>query len=647
LEERIAEAHRREQTEKLRAWGELRVVGGFPAELRAEYDLLAARRELALIEATATDMNKADVARAEAKVHLLEAQLAIIQAQNRLLEARGRADVAALEYAQAQKLGPEAKQEKELAFRQALQALDGAELGVKQALAGYDQIRLESNRAIVDALREQATWADSVLGVMNTLSEVVSRFSAGLPKSLSEFFSTFEALTKLSKGFVKDVQEGLIELGKYGEAGKAGTPFGAFGEMFKSWENFAASVKQGGMGQIVGMIGTIGANFKKSILQGIGAAMMAFSAFFGPAGPIVAAIGALVSMASGEGKYYLVSAAGWGIPRKRTRKVARQIEEEIDAIVTTYNSGASTIKKTLANLEAERQKAIAKLSGRKGGGEQLEAIMVDIDKAEAELLAKQKEIFSAFDKEINILRLPEYYKDIGEALQDISDKLKTYLDAGGSVAKAEEYRLRRVAELYANLNRDLRDDELEAIDMLTRRIDLEKQRADVIADAAKQEREVRAGLGLARPLTPAQEAALRIKEIRDQRDERVAAIDRELNLLNAELEGRAQLFGLTQDLNALEERRLDLTRAIGEETNAQIRAIQDFIAANRAAIDAGLALPLGGTPVLPIIRNGQVVNNFTGDINVTVQPHPGMTPREAWEAVHDGIEWGMGHRHEI
>jgi hypothetical protein len=482
---------------------------------------------------------------------------------------------------------------------------------------------------------------------MNTLSEVVSRFSAGLPKSLSEFFSTFEALTKLSKGFVKDVQEGLIELGKYGEAGKAGTPFGAFGEMFKSWENFAASVKQGGMGQIVGMIGTIGANFKKSILQGIGAAMMAFSAFFGPAGPIVAAIGALVSMASGEGKYYLVSAAGWGIPRKRTRKVARQIEEEIDAIVTTYNSGASTIKKTLANLEAERQKAIAKLSGRKGGGEQLEAIMVDIDKAEAELLAKQKEIFSAFDKEINILRLPEYYKDIGEALQDISDKLKTYLDAGGSVAKAEEYRLRRVAELYANLNRDLRDDELEAIDMLTRRIDLEKQRADVIADAAKQEREVRAGLGLARPLTPAQEAALRIKEIRDQRDERVAAIDRELNLLNAELEGRAQLFGLTQDLNALEERRLDLTRAIGEETNAQIRAIQDFIAANRAAIDAGLALPLGGTPVLPIIRNGQVVNNFTGDINVTVHPHPGMTPREAWEAVHDGIEWGMGHRHEI
>ena len=688
LEEKIAEARRKEAIETLRARGELRGLGAAGREVQAEYQLVAAKRELALIEATATDMNKADVARAEAKVKLLEAELKL-RAQNKLLiEAAAKVELALLEYRQATTLGSEATREKAVALAQAEQASAEARVGVAQAQQGLEQTSLENNRAIVDALREQATWADSVLGVMSTLSEVVSRFSAGLPKSLSEFFSTFEALTKLSKGFVKDVQEGLIELGKYGEAGKAGTPFGAFEEMFKSWENFAASVKQGGMGQIAGIFATVAANFKASITQGIGATLQAISAFVGPAGPLMAGIGtamatvgkklgfslkgvgiglaggaglgaliggilagplgALAGLGIGAGIGWVAGGLGFGTAATgQIRKIAKEISKEIQNTVNAYNSGAKTIKGTLAALEAERQKAIARLSGRKGAGKELDAILSDIDKAKADLLAKQKEIFDAFDKEINILRLPQYYKDIGEALRDISDKLTTYLNASGSVAKAEEYRLRRLAELYASLNRDLRDDELEAIDMLTRRIDLEKQRADVIADAAKQEREVRAGLGLARPLTPAQEAALRIKEIRDQRDERVAAIDRELNLLNAELEGRTQLFGLTQDLNALEERRLDLTRAIGEETNAQIRAIQDFIAANRAAIDAGLALPLGGTPVLPIIRNGQVVNNFTGDINVNVQPHPGMTPREAWEAVHDGIEWGMGHRHEI
>jgi hypothetical protein len=190
------------------------------------------------------------------------------------------------------------------------------------------------------------------------------------------------------------------------------------------------------------------------------------------------------------------------------------------------------------------------------------------------------------------------------------------------------------------------DDELAAIDMLEQRISLEKQRADVIADAAEAERKVRAGLGLARPLTPAQEAATRIKEIRDQAAEQVASIDRQLKLLDAQVEGQAALFGLTSDLASLEQRRLDITRLITGETVAQIRAIQDVIALNRAAIDAGLALPLGGTPVFPVVSGGQVIT-VTGGINISVTPSPGMTPREAWEAVHDGIEYGMGHRHEI
>jgi len=505
----------------------------------------------------------------------------------------------------------------------------------------------QSQKATEDLKAKQGIWATSALGVLDTLSEVAAKFGVALPKGLVQFAATFEMLKKTSEGFKKNVQDALRSLGKTDEAEKAVTTVDAFKSMFSSWENFAASVKEGGLGQIAGMLGTIGANFKKSITQGIGAMMMALSAFTGAFAPIVAAIGAALTMGGKEVLPFLFTPTiPLGVKRAQSRKAARKIQKEIDSIVTSFNAGGSTIKKTLAALEAERQKAIARLSGRKGAGKQLEAILSDIAKAEAELLAKQKEIFSAFEKEISILRLPEYYREIGSAIQDISDKLKAYLDAGGSVAKAEEYRLRRIADLYANLNRDLRDDELEAIDMLTRRIDLEKQRADVIADAAKQEREVRTGLGLARPLTPAQEAATRIKEIRKQRDEQLASIDRQLKLLDAQVEGQAVLFGLTSDLASLEQRRLDITRLITGETNAQIAAIQAAILLNRAAIDAGLALPLGGTPIFPVISGGQVIT-VTGGINISVTPSPGMTPREAWEAVHDGIEWGMGHRHEI
>jgi hypothetical protein len=683
LEERIAEARRKEAVDALRARGELQGFRAAGREVQAEYELVAARRELALIEATATDMNKADVARAEAKVRLLEAQLNLIRAQNKLLEAAAKVELALFEYRQATTLGPEATREKAVALAQAEQASAEARVGVAQAQQGLEQTSLENNRAIADALREQATWADSVLGVMSTLSEIVSRFSAGLPKSLSQFFASFEALTKLSKNFKKNVQDALTSLGKTGEATKAATPLGALKETFKSWENLAAAAKQGGLGQLGGMFATVAANFKQSMTQGLGAALLSMAKFMGPGGPIAIALGSLLSAFSQQTAFSWKGAvvgalAGMGaalagfkigflaggpvggamgaligglsggmFKGKATRRVARQVAKGVAAVVNSFNSGTSAIKQTLAALEVERQKAIAKLSGRKGGGAELDLILAEIDKTKAELLAKQKEIFTAFEKEMAILRLPEYYQDIGKAIQSMTENVKAYLDAGGDAARAQEYLLRRQVELSRDLNRELRDDELEAIDMLQRRIDLEKQRADVIADAAKQEREVRAGLGLARPLTPAQQAALRIKEIREQRDERIAAIDKELRLLDAQLEGRAALFGLTQDLNALEERRLDLTRSIGEETNAQIKALQDFLTANRELFELGLALPLQNMPNLPIISGGQVVTNFTGDIIVTVNPSPGMTPREAWEAVHDGIEWGMGHRHEI
>ncbi|MCJ7504628.1 MAG: hypothetical protein MUP80_16440 [Acidobacteriia bacterium] len=508
----------------------------------------------------------------------------------------------------------------------------------------------QSQKATDDLKARQTTWATSALGVLDTLCEVASKFGVALPKGLVQFAATFEMLKKTSAAFKDNVQAALESLSKPEEAAavKAGTPLDALKEMFASWENFTASMKAGGLGQIAGIFATIAANFKQSIVKGIGAAMMTFGMFIPVVGPIVAAIGAAMAMGGKEILPFLFGPTiPLGVKRAQSRKAARQIQKEIDAIVTLFNSGGSTIKKTLAALEAEKQKAIARLSGRKGAGKELEGIVSDIDKAMAELKAKQKEIFEAFDKEMNILRLPEYYRDIGESIQSMTDKVKAFLDAGGSAAKAQEYLLRSEADLYANLNRELRDDELAAIDLLERRIDLETQRSKVIADAAKAEREVRTGLGLARPLTPAQEAATRIKQIREQAAEQVASIDRQLKMLDAQVEGQAVLFGLTQDLTSLEQRRLDITRLITGETNAQIRAIQDFITANRAAIDAGLALPLGGTPIFPTISGGQVTNVFNGGITVDVHPHPGMTPREAWEAVHDGIEWGMGHRHEI
>jgi hypothetical protein len=129
-------------------------------------------------------------------------------------------------------------------------------------------------------------------------------------------------------------------------------------------------------------------------------------------------------------------------------------------------------------------------------------------------------------------------------------------------------------------------------------------------------------MGLAPALTPAQQAAQRLKDLNKAHDEQIQQLDEQAAQLKAQMDGRIELFSWTQkDLDATGARalilahQLDLERSITAETIARIKAQQDLFG----------QLASGKIPGLP---DGILPPGFTfpggssytiGTANITIQ----------------------------
>ena len=507
-------------------------------------------------------------------------------------------------------------------------ATDGERAALEKLLEALD-----ANAAKLKAVRDEFAKGSVLGGLISGFSEltnIISRFSGGLGQAISQVGAMVEVVTTVYKklsaigakvqetgsNFSKGIKESLKSI--------FGTQEGKRGEGIAGAMEYLATVA-GSIGQM------FQAGAANKILGGATAGAM-IGAIFGPIGMAIgAAIGGLIGTIS----------ALWS---RAARGIAKDVSKAVNEITNAFRAGTAKLGDT-----------IRELSGEKGGEAQLEKILPGLDQALADLRKQQKDIIDAFDTDLSTLGMATGIRDVSKAIDEVTKRVKEFLDSlveitPEDVAKANQFLADSMREIFVGVADDVRDAELETIDLLEKEIDLQKQRSDVIKTAADQERAVRARLGITKPVTPAQQAALDIKAIREQRDEQLASIDRELKYNEAQLEGKTALFNLTLDLNALESRRLELTRLITQEWVAQRQALTDFMAAYREQINAAMAMPTAANmPNLPNLiglAGTQTSTVFTvnGDLNIEVPVPPGSTPAEAWKLIQSGIQYGMEQR---
>jgi hypothetical protein len=310
---------------------------------------------------------------------------------------------------------------------------------------------------------------------------------------------------------------------------------------------------------------------------------------------------------------------------RAARRAARQIRASFQEIVTAYNAGSLTLGDTIARVEAEREDAIRRLSGKKGGRKELDKLLPEFDRALASLRARQQAIFEQFDASLDLLRTDASFRDVAADVRELVRQYREYVDAGGDLARANEFLSRSLDQLRASAAADLAKGEARAIEDALELNTLLREREQLLAESAEDERRIRARGVLERQRTVAQEKSGEVEALRRRRDERLAELDQQISLLQLKVDIETRVFDLARDRVALEMRLHELRQQEFEREAAQLAALRAVVAGILPAAAGAFSL----TPALQQHLNLGGVQIFLGS---------GATPEQAQRAGEEVIE---------
>jgi len=338
----------------------------------------------------------------------------------------------------------------------------------------------------------------------------------------------------------------------------------------------------------------------------------------GPAGTVLRGIG---SIFGAIGRLFS------GIFTRAARNIAREIQRNFQEIAAAYRTGSATLGETIRRIEDERAAAIRRLSGKKGGRKELDKLLPEFDRALADLRARQQAVFEQFESQLELLRVGEAFRDVAADVREIVRQYRDYVDAGGDLARANEFLSRSLDELRGRAAGELAEGERRAIEDALHLNELLREREDLLADFAEQERRIRARGVLERQRPIAQDKAAELEALRKRRDERLAELDQDIRLLQLKVDSEARVFELAQERVALETRLLELRGLEIEKDTARLLALKEIV----SGIVGGLA---GGVALSPVLRQELHLGNVQIFLGENTTPAQG---RAAGEEVIEGM----------
>lgn len=266
-------------------------------------------------------------------------------------------------------------------------------------------------------------FGSQVLETFTVLSNALSKFNASLPKTVGQVFGLFEAFTALQK----KVKGGIVITVKTDDAG-----------------NVFSDVTANNMADV----------FKEGFTNGFGGFMNALPTMMGFVGVF-------------SGIATTTFSAIKGMFTKAAERIAEEIHNDMTAIMTRYQNEDANLITTLNDLTRKRQEAIDRLSHQKGGQDELNQLLPELDAAINQLKEEQRAIFKDFDQQLKLLLIDESLRDIQSSFDQIVETYKRYIDAGGDIAKANLFLAESFTQLRERLDKELLDEQKALNDALS------------------------------------------------------------------------------------------------------------------------------------------------------------------------------------
>jgi len=354
-----------------------------------------------------------------------------------------------------------------------------------------------------------------------------------------------------------------------------------------------ASALQGQGGPL--QAGITGAISGQSIGQGIGKVVSGIGSLFGAslsfAGPIGAAAGAAIGLFGG---------IFGGKARKAAEDIAKTITDQITVVMRQFATQQTTLAQTIQQLQEERQQAITQLSGKKGGRDQLNQILPQLDQQITQLEAQQAQILKQLRENLQIVSSPTAFQPLLQSVQAIIDQYKQYINAGGNVVEANQFLKDSFANLRVTNLATLNQDEQDAINNALQYNDLLLQRQQYLAQTNQQIQDIIAAGAPTRMRTQAQTKLAQIEQIELQRNQQLLQMNEQISVAGYRLKSEEKIFNLAQDRVGLETQLAQLQMQTIDQDIARIAALKELInvmsGTQGSALVAAIIAALSGAP---------------------------------------------------
>lgn len=256
------------------------------------------------------------------------------------------------------------------------------------------------------------------------------------------------------------------------------------------------------------------------------------------AGPIINAIGAGLELIG-------------DMFTSKARQIARSVERELSNINFQF-SLSGNLTQYIQALEAERQKAIAELSGTKGGDKELKKILDDLDKQLMQAKVQAQELQIQFDHSLNVLK--EQNQELGQflgTLQQIRDEANKALAAGSPKALVQQFVNLSLLQQQKQAQDEYLQGEQKAIQDAIQLNDLMQQRVSLIKQEKMSEFELATQGAIERQVPAAIKIGQQLAQQREQFQKQLADLNNQIKLTQDRVNGEKQIYSIAADISSL------------------------------------------------------------------------------------------------
>jgi hypothetical protein len=403
-----------------------------------------------------------------------------------------------------------------------------------------------------DDSQERAKLSQEIQDLAKWIGELNDAFQSAIP----DIHSSLENLVNNLVGFDFQQKWDAASTSVQKAAVAADAVTGAFGALNNSIGAWKQGTAQGGT------------------LGGIGAEMSNFASLTGPAAPFVAAAGSVFSFIG-------------GILKAAAQHIADDVKKQFQKTVDAYQNGTASLVQTITSLEAERQSAIQRLSGKKGGKDQLDQLLPEFDNEIASLKKQQKDLITNFEQQLTQLKLhSDTLAQIHSQWAAINKQVQDYIGAGGSAANAAAMLSEQLYAMRNNAMDEYNQSEQTAIQDAISLNSLLQQRVQLQKTFAQQEFDLINADAVERRGTGAVSRGKQLADLQEQESQQLNDLNYQIQTAQMKVTAESKVFKIASDINELHREDDALTLAALEQ---QLQKAQDL-----KKIIAGITLGANG-----------------------------------------------------